>query len=244
MFVGTHLTWEWTMPLLSFYSWWECLISLFPGRRKDTSLVKNCRLFCAWNLSCLTNFPCLMSTNRILLVPHLVSHFHAAAQTLLLPILLLEIVNGLEAGKEHGMTFFMAVLCLPTLALWWTDWALPTCSTDWVWAGAWRHSSAWTPKTKPWFWQPGGWDWHHMNEWNRGTHVKPCMLSSGWGYPGERCNKGTCLKQLAIQTPSFDVHKILPSHLKVFRWISSPGHGSSSVQDPSNIRKYTIYPAK
>lgn len=83
-----------------------------------------------------------------------------------------------------------------------------------------------------------------MNEWNRGTHVKPCMLSSGWGYPGERCSKGPCLKYLAIQTHSFDVHKILPSLLNLFRWSSSPRHGSSSVQDPSNIRKYSIYPSQ
>lgn len=163
--------------------------------------------------------------------------------TTVLPTLL-EIVNGVEVGKEHEMTFSMAELCLPTLALWQTDWALPTCSTDWVWAGAWRHSPAWTPRTKPWFWQSGGWGWHHMNEWNRVTHVKPCMLSSGWDYPGERCSKGPCLKYLAIQTHSFDVHKILPSLLKLFRWSSSPRHGSSSVQDPSNIRKYSIYPSQ
>ena len=28
----------------------------------------------------------------------------------------------------------------------------------------------------------------------------------------------------------------------MYRWISSQGHRSSSVQDPSNIRKYSIYP--
>lgn len=82
------------------------------------------------------------------------------------------------------------------------------------------------------------------HEWNRDTHVKPSMLSSVWGYPGEICWKGPCLKYFAIQTHCFDVHKILPSLLKVYRWISSLGHGSSSVQGPSNIRKYPIYPAQ
>lgn len=66
----------------------ECPISVFPGRRKEAPLGKNCRLCCAWNMSCLTNFPCLMSTNRTLLVPHLFStsmlqhrHYCAANST-------------------------------------------------------------------------------------------------------------------------------------------------------------------
>lgn len=59
-----------------------------------------------------------MSTNRILLVPHPVYYSHAACSTDTneLPTLL-EIVNGVEVGKEHEMTFSMAELCLSTLAL-------------------------------------------------------------------------------------------------------------------------------
>lgn len=115
MFVGTHSTREWTVPVLSFYCWWECPISLFPGRRKGAPLVENCGLFCAWNLSCPTNFPCLTSTNRNPVSgPSCFPLPCYSTDTAVLPALLLEIVKGVEVGKEHEMTSFMAQLCLPT----------------------------------------------------------------------------------------------------------------------------------